>query len=111
MDANKINTFLAINAENFSPIQLQTIKEKLEQLDDDKLLLISSLSYQKPSTMLLISILLGWERFWMEDITLGLIKILTAYGCGIWWIADMFTAKKRAQKYNFEKLMNVLNIY
>ncbi|MDR1543347.1 MAG: hypothetical protein LBS50_02850, partial [Prevotellaceae bacterium] len=68
MDTNSVNTWLSLNAENFDPADLMVIKGKLEELDDNKLLLIQGASFQKPSTILIIAILLGWERFWLDDI-------------------------------------------
>lgn len=79
------------------------VKQKLEQMEDSKLFLIQGTEFQKPSTILLIAILLGWERFWLDDIGLGLLKLVTCYGCMIWWLVDIFTANDRAKKYNYKK--------
>ena len=107
MDKSKINMWLGLNADNFAFEDLGTIRDILERIDDDKLMIIQASTFQKPSTILLIAIFLGWERFWLEDIALGIVKIITFYGCGIWWLIDIFTAQKRAKKYNFTKLTKV----
>jgi hypothetical protein len=105
MEQQKIDMFIGFNHENFNPQDLVTIKQKLEQLDDSKFYLIQGTTFQKPSMILLIAILLGWERFWLDDIGLGILKIITCYGCMIWWLVDIFTANDRAKKYNFKKFM------
>jgi len=41
---------------------------------------------------LLLSIFLGQlgiDRFYMGYIGLGILKLLTAGGCGIWWLIDL----------------------
>lgn len=109
MEKNKIDMFIAVNHEYFSPNELQMIKSALENLPDDKLMIIQTMNFQKPDTIFLIAILLGWERFWLDDAGLGILKLLTAGGCGIWWLVDIFSAKDRAKKYNFNKIRPFLS--
>jgi TM2 domain-containing membrane protein YozV len=43
-------------------------------------------------TALLLSIFLGQlgiDRFYMGYIGLGILKLLTVGGCGIWWLIDL----------------------
>lgn len=39
---------------------------------------------QKPTVILIIAILLGWERFFLGNLGLGIVKVITYGGCGIW---------------------------
>ena len=55
------------------------------------------------------SLLLGWERFWLDDVGLGIVKIITCYGCMIWWIVDIISAKERTKKYNYKKFIQKLS--
>jgi len=107
MEQNKVDMFVGMNVENFKQQDLMLIKQKLEQMDDSKFSFIQGAEYQKPSTILLIAILLGMERFWLNDIGLGILKVVTCYGCMIWWLVDILSAKERAKKYNFAKFMQI----
>jgi len=107
MEQQKVDMFIGLNHENFNPHDLSTIKQKLEQMDDSKFYLIQGTTFQKPTTILLIAILLGWERFWLDDIGLGILKIVTCYGCGIWWLVDIFSAINRTKNYNYKKFTEV----
>ena len=110
MEKSKVDMYIGLNAENFNPQDLMVIKDKLEKMDDDKFYLIQGVELQKPSTIFLIAILLGWERFWLDDVGLGILKIITFYGCFIWWFVDIFSAKDRAKKHNFAKMSKVLSM-
>jgi len=108
MEKSKVDMFLSINSGNFKPTDLMMIKEKLEKLEDDKFYLIQGLQFQKPDTIFLIAILLGWERFWLNDVALGIIKVITCYGCMVWWLVDIFSAKERTYKYNLQQINQAL---
>ena len=107
MEKSKIDLFLLMNADNFLPQDLLSIKDRLESIPDDKAFIVQTISLQKPDFILIIAIVLGWERFWLNDVVLGVIKVITCYGCGLWWLIDIFTAKSRARTYNFKKFIQV----
>ena len=110
MEKSKVDMFIGLNAESFNPQDLMVIKDKLEKMDDDKFYLIQGIELQKPSTIFLIEIILGWERFWLDDVGLGILKIVTLYGCGIWWLVDIFSAKERAKEHNYAKIGKIISM-
>lgn len=59
-------------------------------------------------TALLLSIFVGWlgvDRFYMGYIGLGILKLLTGGGCGIWYIIDLILIATRELKdVNGQKL-------
>ena len=48
-----------------------------------------------------------YDRIWLGDTALGIIKILTAGGCGIWWIIDIFTAGTRCDDHTRRKAQEI----
>ena len=108
MEKEKVDLFIGLNSNKFPPESLIMIKTKIETLDDSKYYLLSSLIFWSPTTILLIAIFLGWERFFLGQVGLGILKIITFYGFGIWWLVDLFSARNRAQRYNLEKFSRTI---
>lgn len=110
MDAQKVDMFLMTNAKFFEGYQLNAVKEKLTGLDDSKWMSVQALNLKDPTTMLIISILagqLGIDRFMIGDTGLGIGKLLTCGGLGIWAIVDWFLIMGRTREVNAERLMRV----
>jgi TM2 domain-containing membrane protein YozV len=110
MDAQKVDMFLMTNAKFFEGYQLNGIKEKLLALDDSKWIMVQALNLKDPTTILIISILagnLGIDRFMIGDTGLGIGKLLTCGGLGIWAIVDWFIIMGRTREVNAEKLMRM----
>ncbi|MFH1613247.1 MAG: TM2 domain-containing protein [bacterium] len=54
------------------------------------------------TTTLIVSIFLGGlgiDRFIMGHVGLGILKLLTAGGCGLWWLIDVILI---ATKHEFQ---------
>jgi len=58
-------------------------------------------------TAVILSIFL-YDRIWLNDITTGIIKIITFGGCGVWGLVDVFSASSRADEYNRKKAQEIL---
>lgn len=110
MERQKVDMYLATKAEYFNVMQLSDIRAQLEAMSDDKFFMLQSVELRNPTTILVIALLLGWERFFLDDIGLGILKVLTGYGCGIWWLVDLISAKRRTHEYNYRKFMEFVSI-
>ncbi len=87
------------------------IRERLLAVDDAKWVMISTQQFKEPSTMLIISILagsLGIDRFMLGDTGLGIGKLLTCGGLGIWTIVDWFMIQKATKEKNMQKIQQFL---
>jgi TM2 domain-containing membrane protein YozV len=111
MDAQKVDMFIMANAKYFDSFQINMIRERLLAADEAKWVMISTQQFKEPSTMLIISILagsLGIDRFMLGDTGLGIGKLLTCGGLGIWTIVDWFMIQKATKEKNMQKIQQFL---
>jgi TM2 domain-containing membrane protein YozV len=111
MDAQKVDMFIMSNGKFFESHKVIEIREQLVALDDSKWIAIQTLQFKDPTTTLLISIFagqLGIDRFFLGDTGMGIGKLLTCGGFGIWAIIDWFLIMGVAREKNMEKLQAVL---
>lgn len=111
MDTQKVDMFIMTNAKFFESHQINSIRESLINLDDSKWPMISSIQLKDPTTSLIISILagsFGVDRFIIGDTGLGVGKLLTCGGFGIWAIIDWFMIQDATRQKNMEKLQLLL---
>ena len=85
------------------------------------MLLSTSMSYSEvqvvlmqmkdPTISLILSIIvgsLGVDRFYVGDIALGVIKLITCGGLYVWWLVDIFMIMGKTRMKNYEMLAQVL---
>lgn len=112
MESQKVDMFIMTNGKFFESHQVAQIRDRLINLDDSKWGAISIMQFKDPTTSLIISILagsLGIDRFMIGDIGLGILKLLTCGGLGIWAIIDWFMIKGATREKNMAKLQQVLH--
>jgi TM2 domain-containing membrane protein YozV len=111
MEQTKVDLFISNNSEKLPAEQLPAIREKLMTLDDNKWIVVSALQFKDPTTALILSLFLGAygiDRFFIGHTGLGIGKLLTCGGCGIWAIIDWFNIRNATRNVNFQKLQSVL---
>jgi len=111
MEQQKVDMFLMTQGKYFEGYQLPAIRDQLVKLDDSKFIMLQAANLKDPTTTLIISIVggsLGIDRFFLGDTGLGIAKLLTCGGIGIWAIVDWFLIQGRARELNMERLQRVL---
>lgn len=115
MDQLIVVEFLEQNKDYLFPNKEYTdmdVENALMAAPDGFEMSMRSIPFRKPSTVQIISVFpgsLGVDRFYLGEIGKGILKYFTFGGFGIWWIADIISAKDRCRAYNCKKLMDAVS--
>lgn len=107
MDIQRVDMFIMSNAKYFEQNHLPTIRKTILELDENKFNSLTTIQFKDPGTSLIISILggsLGIDRFIIGDVGIGIGKLLTCGGLGIWAIVDIFLIQAATRNKNLELL-------
>ena len=113
MEQNKIDIFIGTMSDKFNPMDVPQISARLAKLDDDKLIAVQALEYKNPIVLLIVSLFFGFlgiDRFLLGNILLGILKLITLGGFGIWTIIDWFLIMGATKKANFAQFNNQMNM-
>ena len=111
MDTQKVDMFIMANSKFFESHHVMQIRDRLLQIDDSKWSMIQTIQFKDPTTSLIVSLLggsLGIDRFLIGDTGLGVGKLLTCGGLGIWAIIDWFMIMGATREKNMIKLQPFL---
>lgn len=114
MDTQRIDMYMMTNGKFFEGHHLPQVKNYLSNINESQWDQVQSIQLKDPTTMLIISILigtLGIDRFMIGDTGLGIGKLLTCGGFGIWAIVDYFLIMGATKEKNLIKLQEALNMY
>lgn len=99
------------NSQFFEGHMLMQIRDRLLQTDDSKWPMLQMLQLKNPTTILIVSLLagpFGIDRFMIGDTGMGIGKLLTLGGCGIWTVVDWFLIMGATREKNTIKLQQIL---
>ncbi len=110
MEQQKVDMFIMNYSKYFEGHQIASIRDRLLTLDDSKFIMLQAANLKDPTITLIISIVggsLGVDRFFIGDTGLGIAKLLTCGGLGIWTIVDWFLIMGRTREVNTQRLQQV----
>ena len=138
METNKVDMFILKKSDLFPSNQTMLIRERLENMSDEKWIQLSMVQFKNPTTAIMISAgagTFGADRFYINQPILGCCKLglflvffislicfefnqdsalyailflLTMIALLLWYFIDIFLISKEARQYNFNKLLTFL---
>ena len=111
MEQQKVDMFMMMNNKYLPESQILFIRERLLAADDSKEGLLHAIQFKDPMISLVLTLLtgqLGVDRFFIGDTGLGIGKLITCGGLGIWTIIDWFLIMNATREKNFERLLTIL---
>ncbi len=111
MDAQKVDNYLLSNGKYFPTETRVVLRDKLLSATDEQWNLLIALPLKDPQTAFILSWflgILGVDRFYIGDTGLGVGKLRTAGGCGLWELIDLFLISKATRQKNFDAIMETI---
>lgn len=105
MENSKVDLLISTYADKFKPEHIMAIRQKLETMPDDSYTALQVLPLKSPMIGILLGLFLGGlgvDRFYAGNTGLGIAKLLTCGGFGIWTIVDLFLIMDAVRDANYE---------
>ena len=102
------NLLLSTYGKYFPEERFADVKTILENMSEDKQAALAMAGFKDPTISLIISLLggaFGVDRFYIGDTGLGIAKLLTCGGLGIWSIIEGFVIMGAVREKNVQKLL------
>jgi TM2 domain-containing membrane protein YozV len=112
MEESKVDMFMMINSNNLPSSSLPSIRQQLLALPDGRASVLHMTQFKNPTTAIILSVLIGSfgiDRFYLGDTGLGIAKLLTCGGLGIWTLVDWFLIMGLARQRNYDTLVATLS--
>jgi hypothetical protein len=108
MDAQTVDLFLMANSKYLEDHQMYLIRDRLIAMDESKWRMLQFMQFNDPVIILIVSLITGplaIDRFMIGDTGLGVLKLITCGGLGIWMLVDWVIIMGITRRKNTEKLM------
>ncbi len=113
MDAQKVDMFIMTSGKFFEGHHLGIIRDRMLEAPENKFVNLQMAQFKDPTIVLIISILagtLGIDRFFIGDTGLGIAKLLTCGGLGVWTIVDWFLIMGVTKDKNLQRFQIALSM-
>lgn len=112
METSKINMYMAANGSKFAEKDKMVIMEGLKNFKDENHMMLHTIEMRNPVNWLLIYLFVPVfcliDRIVLGQVGLGILKLITIGGLGLWVFIDIFTIMPRIKASNFKKIQPFL---
>ena len=108
-----VQQYIMANANFFPEGSVNELGARLSKLSQNQFNAIQGIQLKDHMIMLLLSLFLGgWgvDRFLLKEIGLGVVKLLTCGGCGIWTIIDWFLVMNKTREFNQKLVLDSISV-
>lgn len=108
VNSNFVQNYLVANAKNFPEASIEQIRQQLSNLTQYEFNRVQVIPIKDSLIIFVLSFcfgVYGVDRFMLGQVGLGILKLITFGGCGIWWIIDLFLIMEETRKLNYQKIM------
>ncbi len=108
MNTQMVDQYIMMNQKYFPSDKLFVLKERLCAMDEQRYQGLLQQNLKDPVISLVLSLFLGGlgvDRFFVGDIGMGVLKLLTGGIFGVLTIIDWFLIMGRTRNKNFENIM------
>ena len=112
MESKQIDQLLMANASKLPPEGVALLRERLMNVEDTVSAQVAFSQLKDPTIALILSIILGpygIDRFYIGDIGLGMLKLITCGGAFVWFLIDIFLIMDTTRRKNLDTLLLQLN--
>lgn len=109
MEKDKAAQLVAMYGDKFPNYVIPQLYSTLENMDYSQASICMAQN-KDPLIARLLSILVGGfgiDRFYLGDTLLGVLKLITCGGCGIWTIIDWFLVMNTTKEKNYARFIGV----
>jgi TM2 domain-containing membrane protein YozV len=108
---DKADMYIISMGKYFPADRIPALKDQLLQLNERQFSLIMAQDLKNPTSMLIISLFLGFlgvDRFMLNQIGMGILKLLTGGLFGILALIDWITIQKKTRVFNYSAVQRLI---
>lgn len=110
MEQQQAEQLIAIYGSKIPFESIFSVKEQLKDMDYSTASIVLAQA-KDPTIAIILSVVvgsLGIDRIYIGDIGLGIFKLITCGGFGLWWLIDLFLIMDATKQRNLQHMMELL---